>query len=134
MADAETVEPPGAPGMPARWTSSAKSGVGAALTARSRIWFTISHGILNEIYYDTDMVLPEDGDWQVTIAADGPKGTGETTFTLPVLPDQGPNWALIIGGGIALVASSGLAIVWSRKQSPAPATRGRHPGHARRDR
>ncbi len=34
-----------------RWTSSAKEGVGAALTQASRVWFTISHGILNEIYY-----------------------------------------------------------------------------------
>ncbi|HEX3867226.1 MAG TPA: glucan 1,4-alpha-glucosidase, partial [Gemmatimonadaceae bacterium] len=34
-----------------RWTSSAKSGVGTAVGARSRVWFTISHGILNEIYY-----------------------------------------------------------------------------------
>jgi len=46
-----SIEPPGAPGLPARWTSSAKSGVGTALTAASRIWFTTSHGILNEIYY-----------------------------------------------------------------------------------
>jgi glucoamylase len=42
---------PGWPGIPARWTSSAKSGVGTALTARSRVWFTVSHGILNEVYY-----------------------------------------------------------------------------------
>ena len=42
---------PGAPGIPARWTSSAKSGVGTALSASSRVWFTLSHGILNEIYY-----------------------------------------------------------------------------------
>lgn len=42
---------PGWPGGPARWTSSAKSGVGTALTARSRVWFSLSHGILNEIYY-----------------------------------------------------------------------------------
>ncbi|UCI08390.1 glucan 1,4-alpha-glucosidase [Mesorhizobium sp. B1-1-8] len=41
----------GAPGIPARWTSSAKSGVGTALSAKSPLWFTISHGILNEIYY-----------------------------------------------------------------------------------
>ncbi|TIQ32785.1 MAG: glucan 1,4-alpha-glucosidase [Mesorhizobium sp.] len=41
----------GAPGIPARWTSSAKAGVGTALSARSPLWFTISHGILNEIYY-----------------------------------------------------------------------------------
>jgi glucoamylase len=42
---------PGAPGIPSRWTSSAKSGVGTALNASSRVWFTLSHGIFNEIYY-----------------------------------------------------------------------------------
>src|SRR5215469_8054990 len=42
---------PGWPGIPARWTSSAKSGVGTALAAASQVWFTISHGILNEVYY-----------------------------------------------------------------------------------
>jgi len=41
----------GAPGIPARWTSSAKSGVGTALSRASPVWFTLSHGILNEIYY-----------------------------------------------------------------------------------
>ena len=45
------VEAPGSPGIPPRWTSSAKDGVGAALSERSRVWFTISHGIVNEIYY-----------------------------------------------------------------------------------
>ncbi|MGF6233073.1 glucoamylase [Inquilinus ginsengisoli] len=44
-------QPPGAPGGPARWTSSAKSGVGTALSGTSRVWFTLSHGILNEIYF-----------------------------------------------------------------------------------
>ena len=42
---------PGAPGIEPRWTSSDKSGVGTALSALSRVWFTTSHGILNEIYY-----------------------------------------------------------------------------------
>ncbi len=42
---------PGSPGIPARWTSSAKSAVGTGLTAASRVWFTLSHGILNEVYY-----------------------------------------------------------------------------------
>jgi glucoamylase len=42
---------PGWPGSPARWTSSAKSGVGTSLSPASRVWFTLSHGILNEIYY-----------------------------------------------------------------------------------
>jgi glucoamylase len=42
---------PGAPGISARWTSSAKTGVGTALSSKSRVWFTLSHGIFNEIYY-----------------------------------------------------------------------------------
>ncbi|HTW72922.1 MAG TPA: glucan 1,4-alpha-glucosidase [Acetobacteraceae bacterium] len=46
MADA-----PGWPGIEPRWTSSAKTGVGTALSAVGRVWFTISHGILNEVYY-----------------------------------------------------------------------------------
>src|ERR1700761_4229515 len=43
----------GAPGLAPRWTSSAKDAVGTAYSASSRAWFTISHGILNEIYYPT---------------------------------------------------------------------------------
>ena len=42
---------PGWPGIPARWTSSAKSGLGTAVSRASRVWFTLSHGILNEVYY-----------------------------------------------------------------------------------
>ena len=45
------VEAPGSPGIWPRWTSSAKSGIGTALSDTSRVWFTISHGILNEVYY-----------------------------------------------------------------------------------
>ena len=37
-------------GIAPRWSSSAKSAVGTAAGAQSRVWFTISHGILNEIY------------------------------------------------------------------------------------
>ncbi|MEJ8308181.1 glucan 1,4-alpha-glucosidase [Agrobacterium larrymoorei] len=42
---------PGAPGIKARWTSSAKNGIGTAVSKHSRVWFTLSHGVLNEIYY-----------------------------------------------------------------------------------
>jgi glucoamylase len=49
--DSQNNYAPGWPGSPARWTSSAKSGVGTSLSHASRIWFTLSHGILNEIYY-----------------------------------------------------------------------------------
>jgi glucoamylase len=42
---------PNGPGSQARWTSSAKTGVGTALSNRSNVWFTLSHGIFNEVYY-----------------------------------------------------------------------------------
>lgn len=41
----------GSPGMAPRWTSSAKSGIGTAISSASRVWFTLSHGVFNEIYY-----------------------------------------------------------------------------------
>lgn len=41
----------GAPGIEPRWTSSAKEGVGTAYHTSCRLWFTVSHGIVNEIYY-----------------------------------------------------------------------------------
>jgi glucoamylase len=42
---------PGAPGIEPHWTSSAKDGVGTAYHTSSRLWFTLSHGIVNEVYY-----------------------------------------------------------------------------------
>jgi glucoamylase len=41
----------GAPGIEPRWTSSAKEGIGTAYHTSCRLWFTLSHGIVNEIYY-----------------------------------------------------------------------------------
>src|SRR5262244_443276 len=41
----------GAPGIEPRWASSAKEGVGTAYHTSCRAWFTLSHGIVNEIYY-----------------------------------------------------------------------------------
>ena len=43
----------GAPGVAPTWTSSEKDAVSTAYSASSRVWFTVSHGTLNEIYYPT---------------------------------------------------------------------------------
>src|SRR5581483_5713153 len=51
LTDSHIRKAPGWPGIPPRWTSSAKSGVGTALNLHSRVWFTTSHGILDEIYF-----------------------------------------------------------------------------------
>jgi len=42
---------PGKPGIPPKWTSAAKDGVGTALCGDSALWFTLSHGIVDEVYY-----------------------------------------------------------------------------------
>jgi glucoamylase len=42
---------PDGPGIEPRWTSSAKSAIGTSASASSHVWFTVSHGILNEIYF-----------------------------------------------------------------------------------
>ncbi len=58
---------PGQPGIPPRWTSSAKSAVGTALSEKSRVCFTLSHGIFNEIYYpDIDKACTRDMGMLVT--------------------------------------------------------------------
>ncbi|HZR32829.1 MAG TPA: glucan 1,4-alpha-glucosidase [Terriglobales bacterium] len=58
---------PGWPGIPPRWTSSSKTGVGTSLVAQSRVWFTLSHGILNEIYFPrVDQACTRDQGFLVT--------------------------------------------------------------------
>lgn len=58
---------PGWPGIQPRWTSSAKSGIGTALNLHSRVWFTLSHGILNEIYFPrVDQACTRDQGFLVT--------------------------------------------------------------------
>ena len=61
---------PGHPGIAPRWTSSAKSGVGTAMRASSRVWFTLSHGIVNEVYYPHPD-LPCTRDLGLIVTADG---------------------------------------------------------------
>jgi len=63
----------GAPGLSPRWTSSAKDAVGTAYSASSRAWYTVSHGILNEVYYPT-IDRPQIRDMQLLIT------DGETFF------------------------------------------------------
>ncbi len=51
MTPNEDIAAPGWPGIAPRWTSSAKVGVGTSASYQSRVWFAISHGIINEVYY-----------------------------------------------------------------------------------
>lgn len=54
---------PGHPGMEPRWTGGYKDGVGTAISPASPLWFTLSHGILNEVYYPRlDTAVIRDGE------------------------------------------------------------------------
>ncbi|MDQ1388481.1 MAG: glucoamylase [Acidobacteriaceae bacterium] len=41
----------GAPGTEPRRTCSAKDGIGTAYNSSSCVWFTLSHSIVNEMYF-----------------------------------------------------------------------------------
>ncbi len=43
----------GEPGIEPRWTRGDKDAVGTAYSSSSRVWFTLSGGILNEVNYPT---------------------------------------------------------------------------------
>ncbi len=61
----------GKPGAKPRWTSGAKTLVGTAQTAQSRIWYTVNNGVLAEIYFpDVDQANTRVVRFMVT----GPEG------------------------------------------------------------
>jgi glucoamylase len=71
MTDSAARYAPGWPGIPPRWTSSAKSAMGTALNRHSKVWFTMSHGILNEVYFPrVDQACTRDMGFIVTSGAD----------------------------------------------------------------
>ncbi|HEV2399226.1 MAG TPA: glucan 1,4-alpha-glucosidase [Candidatus Sulfotelmatobacter sp.] len=71
MSDSGIRYAPGWPGIRPRWTSSAKTGVGTALNQHSKVWFTLSHGILNEIYFPrVDQACTRDMGFVVTNGRD----------------------------------------------------------------
>ncbi len=71
MADSGIRYAPGWPGIPPRWTSSNKSGIGTALNQHSKVWFTLSHGILNEVYFPrVDQACTRDMGFIVTSGTD----------------------------------------------------------------
>jgi glucoamylase len=84
--------PPGQPGLAPRWTSSAKAGVGTAFGSDSRVWFTISHGIINEVYYPTvDQANTRDLGFLITDRSDffseeKRNAVSETSWVTPGVP------------------------------------------------
>ena len=77
---------PGSPGIDPTWTSSDKDLVGTSL-GQSRVWFTLGHGIVNEVYYPR-VDLPQIRDLGFIVADDEGfwcevKRLGDYRFKLP---------------------------------------------------
>jgi glucoamylase len=66
---------PGAPGADAHWPSAAKNGFGTANSISSKVWFTLSGGVLSEVYYPT-LDVPNVQSLQLIIVT--PEGKVET--------------------------------------------------------
>ena len=63
----------GGPGISPRWTHSAKDVVGTAYATASRVWFTVSRGVISEVYFPT-IDRPQIRDLQFLVS------DGETFF------------------------------------------------------
>src|SRR4030095_685178 len=53
LAQPSTNLAPGGPGNDAHWPSAAKDGFGTATTLRSKVWFTLTGGVMTEVFYPT---------------------------------------------------------------------------------
>jgi len=49
----EIIHAPGSPGNDPLWTTGAKNGIGTSCSDRSTLWFTLSKGLVSEIYFPT---------------------------------------------------------------------------------
>src|SRR5260370_12648421 len=68
-----STEATGAPGITRRWTHSGKDVIGTAYSTASRIWFTVSGGVISEVYFPT-LDHPQIRDLQFLVS------DGETFF------------------------------------------------------
>ena len=90
------ITPPGAPGIAPRWTSSAKSAVGTSASGDSDAWFTISHGILNEIYAPRlDMACIRDFGFLITAKDYFSEEKRDTVSTVTMVEDGIPAFRLV---------------------------------------
>ncbi len=108
MSDSPIRYAPGWPGIPPRWTSSAKTGIGTALNQHSKVWFTLSHGILNEVYFPrVDQACTRDFGLMVTNGTDFfSEEKRHCTFELQPFEPGIPGYNLInseIGGRYRIV-------------------------------
>jgi len=97
---------PGQPGIPPTWASSDKDMVGTAIGS-SRLWFTLGHGIVNEVYFpridiphirDLGFIVADDaGFWvEVKRVADYTVAAPAPGIPLPTVVHRHPRFTLTL--------------------------------------
>lgn len=66
-------------------------------------------------YYETDLEIPSEGPWQVTISFQAPQGPGEASFDLDVQPRSFTNWLVIGIAGLVLIVAGWF--FWPKKKT-----------------
>lgn len=69
----------------------------------------------NKLFYEADLELPAEGAWQVQILVEGPDGPASASFPLEVVAPESTNWALLGGGGVALVIVLFALFSWRQR-------------------
>jgi len=77
---------PGAPGADAHWLSAAKNGFGTSNTTSSKVWFTLTDGVLSEVYYPT-LDVPNVQVLQLIIVTDKVETERDDTIHRMEVPD-----------------------------------------------
>jgi len=70
---------------------------------------------VNKLFYEADINLPAEGPWQVSTSVKGPSGSGQTNFTVEVLPPSAFNWWIVLGGAAVVITATGWVVVKSSK-------------------
>lgn len=78
-----------------------------------------------KVFYEADAQLLTAGKWQATVSVAGPKGEGNASFELDVLPARTVNWTLIVGIGIGILTLIGLSRFGRRTKGSTKADRKR---------
>lgn len=73
---------------------------------------------LSEFYYEVDLVLPADGEWDVSVSATAELGTSEAIYRAEILPAREISWPLILAGsGLAVVVLAGIGLAARRREA-----------------
>ncbi|MEA3334754.1 MAG: hypothetical protein U9R25_02520 [Chloroflexota bacterium] len=71
----------------------------------------------NKTTYETDIQVPEAGQWQVDISYETSEGKGNADFLLEVKPKSPVNWLVIGGIGLALLVGGWLFLTSRNSES-----------------